>query len=148
MLGCISALTGVPMVTTTNKKTSQLCLFAVGVPNPWKRTTNPWTSPFWIKLPWRRGGREWSQDNPPWLVIRKNNVRLDFYLSTGTVGSCLNHPRQDKTQLFRKKQRKENDDKGKKNIMLTPNYRYFWRCCMPQSVFLNNLKTLRIENIK
>ena len=31
-----------------------------------------------------------------------NNMRLNFYLSTGTVGSCLDHPTQGKTQLFRR----------------------------------------------
>jgi hypothetical protein len=29
-------------------------------------------------------------------------VRLNFYYTTGTVGTCMNHPTKGKTQLFRK----------------------------------------------
>ncbi|KAJ1475637.1 hypothetical protein T484DRAFT_3159016 [Baffinella frigidus] len=31
------------------------------------------------------------------------NARINVYYSTGTVGTCLDHPRQGKTQLFRRK---------------------------------------------
>lgn len=40
---------------------------------------------------------------PPMASYRKDGVRLNFWLSTGTVGSYLDHPRQGKTQLFRRK---------------------------------------------
>ena len=33
---------------------------------------------------------------------RDPNERINFYLSTGTAGTCLNHPTQGKTQLFRR----------------------------------------------
>ena len=32
----------------------------------------------------------------------KDDIRLNFYLSTGILGSCLDHPTKGKTQLFRK----------------------------------------------
>ena len=35
-------------------------------------------------------------------VDRRDGIRLNFWLSTGTVGSYLDHPRQGKTQLFRR----------------------------------------------
>lgn len=40
---------------------------------------------------------------PPMASYRRGDVRLNFWLSTGTVGSYLDHPRQGKTQLFRRK---------------------------------------------
>mmetsp|Transcript_36090 Transcript_36090/g.39886 ORF Transcript_36090/g.39886 Transcript_36090/m.39886 type:complete len:119 (+) Transcript_36090:112-468(+) len=40
--------------------------------------------------------------SPPMASYKKDDVRLNFWLSTGTVGSYLNHPRQGKTQLFRR----------------------------------------------
>lgn len=33
---------------------------------------------------------------------RSDGARLNFYYTTGTVGSALDHPRQGKTQLFRR----------------------------------------------
>ena len=39
---------------------------------------------------------------PPMASYRKDGIRLNFWLSTGTVGSYLDHPRQGKTQLFRR----------------------------------------------
>jgi len=39
---------------------------------------------------------------PPMASYRKDGVRLNFWLSTGTVGSYLDHPCQGKTQLFRR----------------------------------------------
>lgn len=33
---------------------------------------------------------------------RRGACRLNFWLTTGTVGSYLDHPRQGKTQLFRR----------------------------------------------
>lgn len=39
---------------------------------------------------------------PPMTSYKKDGVRLNFWLSTGTVGSYLDHPRQGKTQLFRR----------------------------------------------
>eukprot|EP01135_Chromosphaera_perkinsii_P002885 Nk52_evm40s229 gene=Nk52_evmTU40s229 len=35
---------------------------------------------------------------------KKGDVRINVYYSTGTVGTCLDHPRQGKTQLFRRNQ--------------------------------------------
>ena len=42
---------------------------------------------------------------PPMASYRNEagDIRLNFWLSTGTVGSYLEHPRQGKTQLFRRK---------------------------------------------
>lgn len=39
---------------------------------------------------------------PPMASYKRDGVRLNFWLSTGTVGSYLEHPRQGKTQLFRR----------------------------------------------
>lgn len=39
---------------------------------------------------------------PPMASYRRDGIRLNFWLSTGTVGSYLDHPRQGKTQLFRR----------------------------------------------
>ena len=39
---------------------------------------------------------------PPMASYKKDGIRLNFWLSTGTVGSYLDHPRQGKTQLFRR----------------------------------------------
>ena len=38
----------------------------------------------------------------PMVSYKRDDVRLNFWLSTGTVGSYLDHPRQGKTQLFRR----------------------------------------------
>ena len=43
-----------------------------------------------------------SSSTAPMASYRKGAVRLNFWLSTGTVGSYLEHPRQGKTQLFRR----------------------------------------------
>jgi hypothetical protein len=55
---------------------------------------------------------EWEKlkctTQPPMASYRKDGVRLNFYLSTGTVGSCLEHPTNGKTLLFRKKVRDVN----------------------------------------
>lgn len=49
--------------------------------------------------------RDWEKietRQPGMASYRKDDMRLNFYLSTGTVGSCLDHPRHGKTQLFRR----------------------------------------------
>jgi hypothetical protein len=49
--------------------------------------------------------KEWEKlecKQPAMASYRKDDIRLNFYLSTGTVGSCLDHPNKGKTQLFRK----------------------------------------------
>jgi hypothetical protein len=49
--------------------------------------------------------KEWDKiacPQPAMASYSKDGVRLNFYLSTGTVGSCLDHPTKGKTQLFRK----------------------------------------------
>lgn len=38
----------------------------------------------------------------PMASYKKDGVRLNFWISTGTVGSYLDHPTQGKTQLFRR----------------------------------------------
>ena len=40
--------------------------------------------------------------SPPMASYRREGVRLNFWLTSGTVGSYLEHPRQGKTQLFRR----------------------------------------------
>ena len=45
---------------------------------------------------------ECERSDAPMALIRKDGVRLNFWLSTGTVGSYLDHPTQGKTQLFRR----------------------------------------------
>lgn len=40
---------------------------------------------------------------PAMSSYKKDGVRLNFYLTTGTVGSSLDHPVKGKTQLFRRK---------------------------------------------
>lgn len=36
------------------------------------------------------------------ISFRKNSTRINVYYTAGTVGTCLNHPRKGKTQLFRR----------------------------------------------
>lgn len=40
---------------------------------------------------------------PAMASYKKHDTRINFYLSTGTVGSSLDHPKKGKTQLFRRK---------------------------------------------
>jgi hypothetical protein len=53
-------------------------------------------------------GRKWGwrvidwQKNISMLSMWRDEVRLNIYTSTMTVGTCLNHPTQGRTQLFRK----------------------------------------------
>ena len=49
-----------------------------------------------------RGWTRLEDTQPAMASYRRDGVRLNFYLSTGTVGSYLDHPRQGKTQLFRR----------------------------------------------
>ena len=49
----------------------------------------------WTKLQTETG-------NVPMASYRRDSSRLNFWLSTGTVGSYLDHPNQGKTQLFRR----------------------------------------------
>jgi len=43
-----------------------------------------------------------SSSTSPMASYKLQAVRLNFWLTTGTVGSYLEHPRQGKTQLFRR----------------------------------------------
>jgi len=43
-----------------------------------------------------------SSSTAPMASYRRGACRLNFWLTTGTVGSYLDHPRQGKTQLFRR----------------------------------------------
>lgn len=45
---------------------------------------------------------ECERSEAPMASYRKDGVRLNFWLSTGTVGSYLDHPTQGETQLFRR----------------------------------------------
>lgn len=36
------------------------------------------------------------------ISFRKGSTRINVYFTTGTVGTCLNHPKKGKTQLFRR----------------------------------------------
>lgn len=36
------------------------------------------------------------------VIFQKEDIKINVYYTTGTVGTCLNHPRQGKTQLFRR----------------------------------------------
>jgi len=51
-------------------------------------------------------GKGWmkitSINQPNMASYRKDEQRINFYLTTGTVGTCLDHPTQYKTQLFRR----------------------------------------------
>lgn len=42
------------------------------------------------------------QGNLGMLSMWKDDMRLNIYTTTMTVGTCLNHPKKGKTQLFRK----------------------------------------------
>lgn len=42
------------------------------------------------------------QDANYMISFRKDTTRINVYYSTMTVGTCLNHPKQGKTQLFRR----------------------------------------------
>jgi len=37
------------------------------------------------------------------VSFTKDDMRINIYASKMTVGTCINHPKQGKTQLFRKK---------------------------------------------
>ena len=53
----------------------------------------------------KTGGWEKIQrlpSQPPMASYRKDDIRLNFWLWTGSVGSYLCHPSQGKTQLFRR----------------------------------------------
>ncbi|KAJ1418342.1 hypothetical protein B484DRAFT_301242, partial [Ochromonadaceae sp. CCMP2298] len=50
------------------------------------------------------------------ISFRRDDCRLNFWLSTGTVGSYLDHPKQGKTQLFRR----EVNMKDSSDIFLNP----------------------------
>lgn len=43
------------------------------------------------------------QENIKMLSFAKDGDRVNVYYSTMTVGTCINHHKQGKTQLFRKK---------------------------------------------
>jgi hypothetical protein len=49
-----------------------------------------------------RGWTRLKNTQPAMASYKKAGTRLNFYLSTGTVGSYLDHPTQGRTQLFRK----------------------------------------------
>lgn len=36
------------------------------------------------------------------ISFRRDDIRINVYYTTGTVGTCVDHPKQGKTQLFRK----------------------------------------------
>ena len=52
----------------------------------------------------RAGLKELSVNEESRVVIFADDkgVRFNVYYTTGTVGTCLDHPRQGKTQLFRR----------------------------------------------
>ena len=50
------------------------------------------------------------------ISFTKDDCRLNFWLSTGTIGSYLSHPKQRRTQLFRR----DVDQKGALEIILDP----------------------------
>jgi hypothetical protein len=58
------------------------------------------------------------QFNPESKVIgfKRDNERVNVYYTTGTVGTCVDHPRQGKTQLFRREQSYE----GMQRIFANP----------------------------
>lgn len=43
-----------------------------------------------------------TRTSAPMASYKRGDARLNFWLSTGTVGSYLEHPKQGKTQLFRR----------------------------------------------
>lgn len=49
-----------------------------------------------------KGWKKLEAHQPAMASYRKEDARLNFYLSTGTVGSALHHPSKGKTQLFRR----------------------------------------------
>ena len=63
----------------------------------------------YIKTHWRDYGRM--------ISFRRDGVRINIYLNTGTAATCLDHDRKGKTQLFRK----NNNTKAKLgNIFVNP----------------------------
>ncbi len=51
---------------------------------------------------WTKLDTDSSAGAAPMASYRKDGVRLNFWLTTGTVGSYLDHPKQGKSQLFRR----------------------------------------------
>lgn len=56
------------------------------------------------------------QDNISMLSFKKNDMRINIYITTMTVATCLNHPKKGKTQMFRKNV----DNKLMSNIFRNP----------------------------
>jgi hypothetical protein len=50
------------------------------------------------------------------ISFTNGSVRFNYYYTTGTVGTCLDHPKQAKTQLFRREQ----DARGIEGIFANP----------------------------
>lgn len=44
-----------------------------------------------------------QQTNPPMISFTKENMRINVYHTTMTVGTCITHPKKKKTQLYRKR---------------------------------------------
>lgn len=42
------------------------------------------------------------QENNKMISFKKDDIRINVYYTTMTVGTCLPHPKQGKTQLFRR----------------------------------------------
>jgi hypothetical protein len=58
----------------------------------------------------RNDYREIKFDESTCLIsFRKDSTRINVYYTTGTVGTCLNHPTRGKTQLFRRLVVEEDD---------------------------------------
>ncbi len=64
--------------------------------------------------------QEWPeidhQENICMLSFKKDTTRVNVYYSTMTVGTCLNHPKKGKTQLYRRNV----DEAELRKIMVNP----------------------------
>ena len=57
------------------------------------------------RIAWRHNWEEVQINTRSCVVgFKRQNERINVYYTTGTVGSCLTHPRHGKTQLFRRNQ--------------------------------------------
>lgn len=69
------------------------------------------------------------------ISFRKGSTRINVYFTTGTVGTCLNHPKRGKTQLFRR-------NKILTSLMI---YLTIQECILVQDIIANTLPYTEME---
>lgn len=68
------------------------------------------------------------QENIGMISFKKKNSRINIYITKMTVGTCIDHPKKGKTQLFRKNVDKDELYKILKNPRTHLNKGYYTKC--------------------